>query len=66
LQVSLADGTGAVRWRVLDTVGRMVDQGTWSEGPLHRLGTAAYPSGRYTLELLLNDARVRSAFAVVR
>ncbi len=66
LQVSLANGTGAVRWRVLDTVGRMVDQGTWSEGPLHRLGTAAYPSGRYTLEVLLNDARVRSAFAVVR
>jgi hypothetical protein len=66
LQVSLASGTGMVRWRVLDVLGRLVDQGLWSQGPVQQLGTAAYPAGRYTLELLLNDARVRSAFAVVR
>jgi hypothetical protein len=54
-----------VRWRVLDALGRVVDQGIWPGGAVHQVGTAAYPAGRYILEALLNDVPLRSPFAVV-
>jgi hypothetical protein len=65
LHVSLDRGAGPVRWRVLDALGRVVDQGIWPGGAVHQVGTAAYPAGRYILEALLNDVPLRSPFAVV-
>lgn len=66
LQVALAREAGAMQWRVLDALGRSVEQGQWTAGALQQVSTLRYPAGRYTLELGINGAVVRSGFAVVR
>lgn len=66
LQVSLSLTDGPVRWRVLDALGRSVEQGQWPAAVLHQLSTSRYSEGRYCLELQINGGTVHTAFAVVR
>lgn len=66
LQVSVSLTDGPVRWRVLDALGRSVEQGQWPAAALHELSTSRYSEGRYCLELQINGGTVHTAFAVVR
>lgn len=66
MQVALADAEGSMEWRVLDVLGRAVDQGQWSAATLHQLSTVRYPAGRYTLVLTTERGDVHTGFVVVR
>lgn len=66
MQVALACTEGSVEWRVLDALGRAVDQGRWPAATLHQLSTARYPAGRYTLVLTTDRGDSHNGFMVVR
>ncbi|MEZ4757342.1 MAG: M1 family aminopeptidase [Flavobacteriales bacterium] len=66
MQVALADAEGSMEWRVLDVLGRAVDQGQWPTATLHQLSTVRYPAGRYTLVLTTERGDVHTGFVVVR
>ena len=66
LTVALPRPTGTLTWRVLESSGRPVDQGTWGPSALQELNTGRFSQGRYILEVTEGERVHRSAFAVVR
>jgi aminopeptidase N len=66
LTVALPRPTGTLTWRVLESSGRPVEQGTWGPSALQELNTGRFSQGRYILEVTEGDRVHRSAFAVVR